>query len=218
MDDLENLLLENQRMINSDFDKKVVDKINHNKKNKLLTADGTMDLFQFIQNVEKIVTLAMKDYKVKFIPEENRIPIDNPDIKIDESFISYRIVDQEIKDKESLKPVVREDFIEDPKDPKSRSGQIYGQKFSSIIQFNIFSSVYAEAEQVMKKFEELLFIYAGPLKKKGLGEIFKLKQLTDTNLDQYRQTMSIRSIRYYVETENVFTVFREKFEEINILD
>ena len=223
MDNFEDLLIEKHKQLNNDFrrpgEETVVDKIDMQPPIGLLKAEGTMDLFEFIKMVEKIVTIAMKDMHVKFIPEENRVPIDNPDMKINESYITYRIISQEPKDKDGLKPRIREEIYEDPKHTQeSRMGQIYGQKFQSIIQFNIFSSVYAESEQVMKKFVELLFTYTGSLKKKGLGELIYKKQLTDTDLDQYRQTMSIRSIRYYVETENVFVVFRNKIEEINIFD
>lgn len=222
MDSFESLLLEkenklNPRIIPGKNDGVIANVITEDKPVGLLKSDQTMDLFEFIQKVEKLVTIAMKELNVVFIPDENKVPIDNPDIKVDYPIITYKIIKREIKDKEGLKPRVREEILENPDDPNnSRCGQIFGQKFQSIIQFDIFASVYDVAEQVMKKFEELLFVYTGPLKKRGLGELLFKEQLTDENLDQYRQTISVRSLRYYVETENVYVTFRNKIEEINI--
>ena len=220
MDTLDDLLYKQEQMskrFKSSLKEHVVDQIPPKQPVGLLKSEGTMTLFQFIQYVERLVNVTMKDLGVIFIPEENRIPIDYSDMTIDHPIITYSLIDQDTKDE--LKPRVREEIIEDPNDPEnSRMGQIYGQKFKSIIQFNIFASVYDIAEQVMNNFEGLLLTYTGLLKQKGLGELIFNKQLTDTKLDQYRQTLSIRSIRYYVETENVFVVFRDKIEEINIFD
>lgn len=221
MDSLETLLQihsEEQEKINirQTPQSHVVDKINKPKQ-ELLKSEATMDLFQFIQFVQKLVNITMKDMEVEFIPEEGRTIIDAPEIILKHPIITYSIQNREIKSKNGLKPTHREVIIENEGKDNQRIGDVYGQKFESIVQFNIFASVYDVAEKVMKKLEELLFTYTGSLKKKGLGELIFQRQLTDTHLDQFRQNTSIRSIQYYVETEHVFVVFRDTIEDIEIL-
>lgn len=188
----------------------------HPEDKKILKAEKNASLFDFIKMVEKLVKITMNDLKAEFIPDEDKTPVVTPEINIDHPYITYKIIER--VPKQEIKPRVREHIEEKSHDKdEARFGQVYGQKFSSIIQFDIFASVYATAEEVMERFEELLFIYAGYLKKNGVSEIYFKQQHTDSSYDIYRQQISIRSIRYYVETEKVIVVFRDKIQEIETL-
>lgn len=188
----------------------------HPEDKRILTADKSATIFDLIKMIDKLVKLTMKDLDVKFIPDEDKTPIHTPEMQLDNPYITYKIIERVPKGE--LKPRVRQQIEEKSVDQKeSRVGQVYGQKFSSIIQFDIFSSVYATAEQVMERFEELLFTYAGFFKKNGVSEIYFKKQYTDTSYEIYRQQISVRSVQYYVETEKLIVIFRDKIQEIETL-
>lgn len=188
----------------------------HPEDKKILKAERNASLFDLVKMIEKLVKLTMNDLKVEFVPDEDKIPVKTPEVNIDHPYITYKVIERAPKNE--FKPRVREHIEEKSHDKnEARFGQVYGQKFASIIQFDIFASVYATAEEVMERFEELLFIYAGYLKKNGISEIYFKQQHTDSSYDIYRQQVSIRSIRYYVETEKVIVVFRDKIQEIETL-
>jgi CheY-like chemotaxis protein len=114
-----------------------------------------------------------------------------------------------------LKPMVREEINELTEDKSTRRlGVIYGKRYVNIVQFDIFAANYAEANEVMKNFEELIFDYSSYLKENGIAEIYQKKRFTDRNLDAYRQHFSVRSLQYYVETEKLFARFGGVVETI----
>lgn len=217
---LEDLLFrssEDAANFNSKKSKKVVDRIEVSKAIAPLRSEKSASLSDFMSMVEKMVKLTMKDFEVEFVPDENKIPIKHLDIKLDHPMITYKVIERKPKE---LKPRVREDIDETGSKTDTsteRVGQIYGQKFLSTVQFDIFASVYITAEAVMEKFEEILLTYAGYFKKNGVSEVYFKKQLTDSAYDQYRQYMSVRSLQYHVETEKVTATFSNTIQEISIL-
>lgn len=180
------------------------------------TADKAASLFDFIKMVNKVVTKTMGHLKVEFIPDENKNLISSPDLPMDHPIITYKVISR--KAKTELKPRVRQQIHEQTDDPNDeRLGEIYGQKFKCLIQFNIFASVYDLAEQVMEEFEEQIFTYTGFFKKNGVSEILFDEQATDTSYDMYRQTISVRNLRYTVEVEKLIAMFQEKLKEVETL-
>lgn len=179
---------------------------------KILTADKSATLFDFIKMIDKVVTIAMKDLDVKFIPDEGKIVYLNGDNRLDTPIITYKLISR--KPKGELKPRFREDFYESKNGLESRVGEIFGQKFKCHLQFNIFASVYELAEQVMERFEELMITYAGFFKKNGVAELLFDQQFTDENFEAMRQTLSIRNISYYVEVEKLTVIMRESIKAI----
>lgn len=180
---------------------------------ELLKADKNASLFDFIQMIDKIVTLTMRDLNVKFIPDEGKvIKINTNNVSLDSPMITYKLVDR--KAKGELKPRIRETISRKDEYGDTQFGEIYGQKFTCHIQFNIHASSYILAESVMEKFEELMIIYAGYFKKNGVAELIFDKQFTDDNFEEARQTLSIRNLRYYVEIEKLTVIMRESIKAI----
>lgn len=179
---------------------------------RTLKADKSATLFDFIKMIDKLVTLTMKDLEVNFIPDEGKTVYLSNDQRLDTPMITYKL--KERKPKGELKPRFRENFKESKNGIESRVGEVYGQKFKCHIQFDIFASVYEVAEQVMERFEELMITYAGYFKKNGIAEIIFDKQFTDETFESMRQTLSIRSISYYVEVEKLTVIMRESIKGI----
>lgn len=179
---------------------------------KILTADKTATLFDFIKMIDKLVSITMKDLGVKFIPDEGKIVYLSNDLKLDSPIITYKLISR--KPKGEIKPRFREGFQESKDSKEGRVGEIYGQKFKCHIQFNIFASVYEVAEQVMERFEELMVTYAGYFKKNGVAELLFDQQFTDQSFEAMRETLSIRNISYYVEVEKLTVIMRESIKVI----
>lgn len=176
-------------------------------------AEKNATLYDFIKMIQKIVRLSMKDLDVEFVPDEGKYPVTDGTIPLERPTITYRLISR--KPKGELKPRFRQNIIEEaPDKSESRLGEIWGQKFKCIVQFDIYASVYDTAEQVIERFEEMLFTYSGYFKKNGVAELLMDEQVTDKNLDIYRQTMSIRSIKYYVEVEKLYVKLHHRIKEI----
>ena len=154
--------------------------------------------------------------QVKFIPDEGKVMSLDAMTNFDQPVITYQVINR--KPKKEIKPRVRE-LIEEITDDKSsqRTGEIWGQKFECLVQFNVFASVYSEAEQVMEHFEETIIKHTGFFKKNGVAELIFKEHVTDSHFDTLRESLSIRSLIYYVEIEKLTVMFKEKINEIELL-
>lgn len=112
---------------------------------------------------------------------------------------------------------MRETVVEKTNGDDSRIGEINGQKFKSTIQFNILADDPNIADQIMNRFEEMISVYTGFIKRQGIAEIVFKKQINDTDYNILRQILSVRSIQYYVETERLTVIFKEKIKEIETM-
>ena len=212
MDDFESLMKEREYL--QETDPKQLDILPSNPVSGPQKANKTANLFDLIKMIDKLISLTMKD--VIFIPEEGKTLQLDAMKKIEKTIITYSVKSREPK--KELKARVRETVDEQVyASEDQRQGEIWGQKFKCTVQFNIFASVYSEAEEVMEKFEELITSYSGFFKENGIAEIFMLKQFTDEVYNQLRETLSVRNLHYYVEIEKLTVIFREKIKEIEIL-
>lgn len=211
MNDFESML-----QIKMDNQERVAKKItvNYNATKKpLQKADKSATLFDFIEMIDRLITLTMPD--VKFVPDEGKVYEMDAMKNIDQPIITYKLLER--SSKTELKPRVRETVIADDKINDSEIGEVWGQKFRCDIQFNIIASVYKDAEEVMERFEELITMYTGFFKKNGVAELLFKKQYTDDYYARLRETLSIRNLVYYVEIEKLTVIFKEKIQEIEIL-
>lgn len=177
-------------------------------------ADKGCSLFECISMIATLVELTMPE--VTFEPDEGKVMSLDAMQNFDKPVITYTVIERET-DKE-IKPRIRQTVVEkDVNTEEERVGEIWGQKFKCLVQFNIFASVYKQAEQVMEKFEETIIKHTGFLKRNGVAEIFFDKHVTDSHFDTMRETLSIRNIQYYVEIEKLTVMFKEKINQIEII-
>jgi hypothetical protein len=178
-------------------------------------ADKGAAMTDLIQMISKLVTLTMKDINVEFLADDKRNDIIRADVQTEKNYITYLVKSRTPKGE--LKPRIREEISENaPRDEEGRLGEVYGQKFATVIQFNCMASDAMKAEEIMERFEELIQTYTGYLKKNGIAEILFKEQVTDENYSILRQNLSVRNIRYYVETERLTVIFKEKIKEVEI--
>lgn len=182
---------------------------------QMLRAKKSASLEDFISMVSKICCIVMEDlpYEVEFVPDENSFNIKIPEIQINKVYITYKVISR--VPRREIKPMQREE-IEESTDTQidARSGSIYGQKYKCEVQFNIFASEYKIANEVMKMFEDMIFSFTGYMKENGIENILFKQQLTDTDYDTFRKTISVRNLRYHVDTENLMVIFSDKIKTV----
>lgn len=179
-------------------------------------ADRSANMTDLLKMINKLVILTMKDLNVEFLADDKRNDIIRADVQVDRNYITYLVKSRTPKGE--LKPRIREEISEStPRDSEGRLGEVYGQKFATVIQFNCMASDSMKAEEIMERFEQMIQTYTGYIKKNGIAEILFKEQITDENYSILRQNLSVRNIRYYVETERLTVIFKEKIKEVEVI-
>ncbi len=212
VDNFEELLklrssLGNNNVKQSDGTVITTESVEPTKAKKNATLEDMMEMLSLI------VSKCMRKDKVEFKPDEGARLSTDQATKVEHPYICYEVIDRS-PDME-IKPREREEIQENTTDKNSnRPGMIFGQRFHAIVQFNIFAADYKTANKTMNDFENLMFNYVSYLKENGIAEIIFDRQLTDNNLDMYRQSFSIRSLRYRVVVEKLYTRFTSDIKGI----
>lgn len=178
---------------------------------KMQRADKNASLYDFLDMAAKIVDHSMEN--ILFLSDEQENIIKDPEIPFDKTaYISYRVISR-VPHKE-YKPIIRENINECDKFNEQREGHVFGQAFDCIIQFNIFAAENKVANKVMEKFEELMIAYAGFFKKQGVRDLYFKEQITDTEYNNFRESLSVRNIRYYVQIEKLTVIFNRRVDDV----
>ena len=181
----------------------------------MLRAKDSASFDDFISMTSKLICLTMDHlpYEVMFLPQDNQDRIVDPEVKTDKVFITYNLVSR--VPLREIKPMPREEIVEQcDVSGEERRGTIYGQKYTCEVQFNIFASEYKIANEVMKMFEDMLFTFTGYMKEKGISNILFKQQFTDTDFNIYRKSMSVRNLRYHIETENLLVILSDTVSQV----
>ena len=92
---------------------------------------------------------------------------------------------------------------------------IYRQWFDANIEFDIFARNSRECRELSKKFEELLLVYSGYIKRKGLSEIFFLREISSKSSLNFSENIPMRCILYYVRFESIIPIRINTINTIN---
>ena len=112
-------------------------------------ADANASVDDFIVMLARIVSKVMKKQKVEFKPDEGApLKVDQSE-DIDHPYITFRII--ECDKTQEIKPRIRESgYLESSGkagDYTRRQGDIFGQLFHLIVQFDIFADSYTTANE-----------------------------------------------------------------------
>lgn len=162
-------------------------------------------LYDFINMISEIITKASKERNIIFEPDEGVRVRNDQTYSINEAHIFFNVISR--KPCLELKPRERQEVNETDVAGKVRQGRVWGQRFECILQFDIIAGNYIAANQTLDFFEDLMFNYTFYFKRNGVAEILFEEQLTDHNLNIYRQDLSVRSLRYRVWIEKLYTAF-----------
>ena len=117
----------------------------------------------------------------------------------------------------SLKPVLMDVQTEYNEDG-SETGDaflMYRQWFDANIEFCFYANNSKECRELTQKFEKLIMVYSGYLKRKGLAEIFFLREISPKSSLNYSENVPMRCILYYVRFESVTPIRISTINTIN---
>jgi hypothetical protein len=116
-----------------------------------------------------------------------------------------------------LKPMLMDVQIEKDSTGKEtgESYLMYRQWFDANIEFDIFARNNRECRELLQRFEQLIMVYSGYLKRKGLAEIFFLREISPKSSLNFSENTPMRCILYYVRFESVTPVKVSTINTIN---
>ena len=92
---------------------------------------------------------------------------------------------------------------------------IYRQWFDCNVEFNFYGRTNKEARQLQKKFESLITVYTGYLKRQGISEIFFEREVSPKSSLNYDESTPMRCIYYYIRLESITPIRQSLINSIN---
>ena len=178
--------------------------------------DNIDDLEQLAEILKRLCNAAWGDGWGELSPDlkkgENSSEIIVPQIVLD---INTRDIAEGIG---GLKPTLV-DIIKETDENGQETGDaflIYRQWFDTNVEFNIYGRTKREARQLQKKFENLLNVYTGYLKRNGISEMFFEREVSPKNSLNYNESTPMRCIYYYIRFESITPIRQSLINSINL--
>lgn len=176
----------------------------------MLTASGNADFETFTDLLSNILKAAWGENWGQFTEED---PIGNTPDAVVLPVITYEVYSRTpSKDVRTHKPK-KWDSFSDPDYPDSNI-MVYKQWFDYIVDFKVFAKTKKEARQLCEKLEDVLLIYAGLFKDAGVADIIFQMESAPEVINQSRQDIPCRVLRYLVRIERTHMVRTKALEEV----
>lgn len=181
-----------------------------------LMADNNMDEIDQLANVlKKLCNAAWGEGWGELSPDlkkgEDSSSLILPQITVE---INTREIDEAFG---TLKPRLT-DIVNELDDNGNETGDvflIYRQWFACNVEFNIYGRTSKEARDLRKRFEKLIAVYAGYLKKQGISEIwFETEAHPKCSLN-YDESAFMRCIYYYIRFEAITPIRQSIINRVN---
>lgn len=117
-----------------------------------------------------------------------------------------------------LKPTLVDIIQEDDEEgnPTGDAFLVYRQWFDCIVEFDIYGRTNQEARKLQKRFENLVSVYSGYLKRNGVSEIFFSKEVSPKSSLNYDESIPMRCIYYYIRFESITPIRQSLINSINV--
>ena len=117
-----------------------------------------------------------------------------------------------------IKPLLIDviDEFDENGNPTGDAFLIYRQWFDCNVEFDIYGRTNQQARQIQKKFENLLMVYTGYLKRQGISEILFEREVSPKNSLNYDESAAMRCIYYYIRFESIIPIRQSLINSINI--
>ena len=130
--------------------------------------------------------------------------------------ITAEINNREIAEKMPLKPVLINTVKEKVNGVYTGDSiLVYRHWFDCVIEFDFYGRNSKESRELQTKFETLLTIYSGYLKRQGISEILFLKEVSARNSLNFVEQMPMKCLMYWVRLERITTVRQSMINSIN---
>lgn len=116
--------------------------------------------------------------------------------------------------RKEFKPSLRES-TKDPYVP-GYTVEIYGQWFDNIVQFDGWSNDFRTSERLVTWIEQLLKLYAGYLRQRGVTNLFFWQRTNETKNNAWRQSFPVKNTQFYFRTEEIEAVYQRDILKIDI--
>lgn len=93
---------------------------------------------------------------------------------------------------------------------------VYRQWYDCNIEFNFYGRNNKDARKLQKKFETLLTVYTGYLKRQGISEMFFEREVSPKSSLNYDESTPMRCIYYYIRFESIIPIRQSLINNINV--
>lgn len=111
------------------------------------------------------------------------------------------------------------DIVEEKDSDGNETGDaflIYRQWFDCNVEFNFYGRTNKEARQLQKRFENLLTVYTGYLKRQGVSEILFEREVSPKSSLNYDESTPMRCIYYYIRFESIMSIRQSLINNVNV--
>ena len=175
-----------------------------------------------IDDIEQLADILKKLCNAAWGPDWGEL---SPDLKEgeDSSSIALPQITVDINTRDiaenigGLKPILV-DVVNELDDAGNETGDaflMYRQWFDCDVEFNIYAKTNKEARRLQKKFENLITVYTGYLKRQGISEIFFLREVSPKSSLNYNKSTPMRCIYYYIRFESITPIRQSLINSIN---
>lgn len=179
-----------------------------------LMADGNIDGIEQLCNVLKKLLNAAWGSNWGEISPDLKKGEDSAKIIIPQ--ITAEINNRDISEDMPLKPVLMSTIKEEVNGKETGdSFLIYRQWFDNVIEFDFYARTSKEARDLQSRFESLLAIYSGYLKRKGVSEIVFLKEVSAKNSLNFTEQTPMKCLMYWVRFERITPIRQSLINQIN---
>ena len=179
-----------------------------------LMADDNIDgIEQLCDILKKLLNAAWGSNWGEISPDlkkgEDSSKIVTPQITVD-------INNRDIAEKMPLKPVLINIIKEKVNGQYTGDSLlIYRQWFDCVVEFDFYGRTAKETRQLQYKFESLLAIYTGYLKRQGVSEILFLKEVSSRNSLNFTEQVPMKCLMYWVSFERITPIRQSLINKIN---
>lgn len=179
-----------------------------------LTADDNVDSLEQLCNIIKpLLNAAWGTSWGEFSPDLKRG--ENSD-KIIVPQITAEINERDCADKMPLKPVLTNTVKEIVNGIETGDSLlVYRQWFDCNVEFDFYGRTSKEVRDLQNKFETLIQIYSGYLKRHGVSEILFLREMSARNSLNFTEQTPMRCMIFYVRFERIIPIRRSLINKIN---
>lgn len=182
--------------------------------NYALLADGNIDGIEQLCNILKKLLNAAWGSDWGEISPDLKKGEDSSKIAVPQ--ITAEINNRDIAEKMPLKPVLINTVKEKVNGQYTGDSLlIYRQWFDCVIEFDFYGRTPKETRDLLYKFESLMSIYTGYLKRQGVSEIVFLREIPAKNSLNFAEQIPMKCLMYWVRFERITPIRQSLINKIN---